>query len=601
MKPRRTRIAVLAAVFATSLVAALSGISAAAATPSPSLSPEHWPAGEYARYLAAQSVKHPNAGHASGKNGAVTVAYNGLAARAGLEALEKGGTAADAAMTTALTQVALTAGAPISYFGIMSLVYYDAKSGRVYTMNAEWNTLRGETDPQSIPGKIDMSSEQALLGSEPSGRTALVGGFMKGVEAVHRRFGRLPFNTLFEPAIYVAEHGMPVNQDLTWFLKLRDADLRRLPATRAIFIKPDGSPYHEGDTFYQRDLAQTLRAVATHGADYMYKGPWAKKLVAAVQADGGKMTLEDLADYDVIWGEPLIANVGAYQIQTMTPPNLGGVGLIEAQNLALASGLAQDGHWSKSGKSLRKALDISQIEFLDYLPDALKKQIYPGVEFSNDSRVTEKHAYDLWARMQAGATAFPWKTADIKHSDDVVVIDRDGNIAALTQSINCVFWGKTAINVDGISIGDPASFQQAQMAKVKPGERLPAPTEQGILFKDGKPVLGFASMGSGLHQRTFQALLNFMDFHMSVREAIDAPDFYLPSTDPKTFALTVLVPAGRFDKKVLDDMGYAYTEVASEAGRLKGEGVWVGISRNPATGALEAASHNGNNSAAFAY
>ena len=583
---------------ALTLALTCSGTLASAAG---SLSPERWPAGEYTRYLEAQGSAHLEAGYASGKNGAVTVAYNALAARAGLEALQQGGNAMDAALTAAVTQVALTAGAPVSYFGILSLVYYDAKTGKVYTMNAEWNTVRGETDPRTIPGKIDMSSEHALLGTEPSGRTALVGGFMKGVEAANRRFGRVPFRSLFEPAIYVADHGMPVTKGLAWFLSLRSQDLKRLPATRAIFTKTDGSDYRLGDTFYQHQLAKTLREVASHGTDYMYKGPWAKKLVAAVQADGGRMTLEDLARYEVIWDEPLVGQFGAHQIYTNPPPNLGGVAVIEAQNLARAAGLVADGHWSKSGPALRKALDVSQAVFLDYLPDEVKRQIYPGLDFSSAARITPEHAEALWRRMQAGATAFRWVPADIHHSDDVVAIDHEGNIAALTHSINCVFWGKTGINIDGVSIGDPAAFQQMQMAKVTPGGRLPAPTEQGILFKDGKPTLGFASMGSGLHQRTFQALLNVTEFGMSVGEAIDAPDFFLPQTDPKTFALTVMVPQGRFETRVLESTGYAYEEVASERERLKGEGVWVGISRDPATGVLEAASHNRSNSAAVAY
>jgi gamma-glutamyltranspeptidase/glutathione hydrolase len=566
-----------------------------------SLSPDGWPKGQYARYLEAQGIIHLEAGYASGRNGAVTVAHNGLAAQAGLEALQHGGNAIDAALTTALTQVALTAGAPVSYFGILSLVYYDAKTGKTYTMNAEWNTVRGETDPSTIPGKIDMSSEAALLGTEPSGRTALVGGFMKGVEAAHRRFGRLPFRSLFEPAIYVADHGVPITGDLAGFLSERTRDLKRLTATRAIFTKPDGSDYRSGDTFYQHQLAGTLRAVASHGADYMYKGPWAKKLVQAVQAEGGRMTLEDLAKYEVSWDEPLVGRFGGYQIYTNPPPNLGGVALIEAQNLARAAGLVKDGHWSKSGPALRKALDVSQTVFLDYLPDELKRQMYPGLDFSSAARLTPAHAEELWRRMQAQASATRRLPADIHHSDDVVAIDHEGNIAALTHSINSVFWGKTAINIDGVSIGDPASFQQMEMAKVTPGGRLPAPTEQGILFKDGKPILGFASMGSGLHHRTFQALFNVTEFGMSVREAVDAPDFFLPQTDPKTSALTVLVPKGRFDTRVLESTGYAYEEVASERERLKGEGVWVGISRDPATGVLEAASHNRSNSAAVAY
>lgn len=584
------------------ILTAFAGLMGAMTLPSTAadLSPARWRA-DYERFLSAQDVTRTEAGHASGTNGAVTVAYNGLAARAGLEALKQGGNAIDAALTAANMQVALTAGAPISYFGILSLVYYDAKSGKVYTMNAEWNTVRGEAEPMTIPGALTMSgSLDALRGGQPSGRTALVGGFTKGVEAAHKRFGRLPFAQLYEPAIYVAEQGMPVTEGLAGYLTFRDADLRRLPATREVFTKADGSSYRQGDLFRQPALARTLRAVAANGADYIYRGPWAKKAIAAIQADGGKMTLEDLAAYDVIWSDPLIANVGRYQIQTNPAPNSGGAALIEAQNLARAAGL-HDQHWSKSGASLRKAIDVAQMVWLDFLPDATRAQLYPGMDFSAQARVSPEHATDLWKRVQTGVTPFRFATPTPRHSDDVVAIDREGNIAAITHSINAVLWGRTAITVDGVSIGDPASFQQAQIAKVGPGKRLPAVTETGILFKDGHAVLGFASMGSGLHQRTLQALLNVTEFGMSVREAIDAPDFFLPRTDPKSMQLTVVVPKGRFERSVLDAMGYDYDEADSEQSRFAGEGIWVGISRDPSTGRLEAASHNRNNSAAVAY
>jgi gamma-glutamyltranspeptidase/glutathione hydrolase len=566
-----------------------------------SLSPDHW-AADYATYLAAQDVDRTTAGVADGAHGAVTVAYNGLAARAGVEALKRGGNAIDAALTAAVTQVALTAGAPISYFGILSLVYYDAATGTVYTMNAEWNTVRAETEPLTIPGSLNMSSEEGLRGTAISGRTALVGGFMKGVGAAHKRFGKLPFPALFDPAIYVAEHGMPVTKHLADKFVFRAEDLRRLPETRAVFTKPDGTFYSHGETFRQPALAGTLRAVATQGVDYMYTGPWARKLVAAVQADGGKMTLEDLAHYDVIWDTPLVGDLGGgYTVSTNRPPNLGGVSLIEAQLLAEASGLTHEAHWSTSAASLRKALDISQMMTLSYLPDATLDQLYPGLDFSTPARLTPAHAAALWQRMQAGAVPYRWKDAAPHHSDDVVAIDSAGNIAAITQSINCVDWGKTAIVVDGITIGDPASYQQAQIARVTPGGRLPAPTETGILFKDGHPLLGFASMGSGLHQRTMQGLLNVTHFGMTVDEAVNAPDFFLSDADLKTGALTVRLPKGRFPPAVLGALGRAYVEYDNANDRFGGEGVWVAISRDPKTGAVRAASHNRGNSAAVAW
>jgi gamma-glutamyltranspeptidase/glutathione hydrolase len=603
---RRTAITALAAGTAMATAATLGGVSSkalAATKGRVNLSPKNWPAGEYARFLKAQGLDRTTAGSAKGRHGAVTVAYGGLAARAGLEALKQGGNAIDAAMTTALAQVTLTMGAPISYFGIMSLVYFDAKSRKTYTMNAEWNTVAGESEPLTIPGAVDFSSTEALQGTgAPSGRTALIGGFMKGVEAAHKRFGKLPFASIFAPAIHIAEEGMPVTEQLEGIFKFRDRDIRRLPETKATLMKADGSAYAEGDIFHQPALARTLRTVAEQGADFMYGGAWGEKLVAAVQADGGKMTIDDLKNYQVIWSDPLIADLrGGYSLQTSPAPNFGGFSIIEAQNLADAAGLCGGEHWTKSPSQLKKALDITQLFGISMFPKDAQAAIYPGIDFSNASRVTKAHAEALWTQIESGKTFTKWKQTTPMHSDDVVAVDAEGNMAAITHSINCVNWGKTGIFVDGISIGDPASFQQGQIARVTPGERLPAPTETGILFKDGVPVVAFASMGAGLHQRTFQGLLNVTCFGMDVEEAINTPDFFMPSTDPTTSETTLVVPEGRFDHELLDATGYAWREMPLSEARLGGEGKWVAISRDPETHELHAASHNRNNSDAVAF
>ncbi len=360
------------------------------------LSPSRWPAAEYDAYMQAQAAVRDHAGAGEGRNGVVTVSYNAFAARAGLEALKQGGSAIDAALTTALAQVALTCGAPISYFGILSLVYYDAVSGQTQTMNAEWNTVAGETDPLTIPGGISFQGDDALRGTVPSGRTALVGGFMKGVEAAHRRFGRLPFARLFDPAIALAEEGFPVTPMLERQFAYRAADFARLAETRATFLKPDGTPYKAGEAFRQPRLAATLRAVAEQGADYMYGGPWGEKLVAAVQADGGHMTLEDLRRYEVAWADPLVGEIGdGYAIHTSPWPNAGGVTLIEAQNLAAVAGLAAGLHWTTSPEALRKAHEITQQFTAAYLPEETLAAIYPGLDLSPAARATPAHAAAL--------------------------------------------------------------------------------------------------------------------------------------------------------------------------------------------------------------
>lgn len=566
------------------------------------LSSARWAPGEREKYIAAQSVDRTSAGAAKGSQGAVTVAYSAYAARAGLEALKQGGNAIDAAMTAALAQVTLTGGAPISFFGIMSLVYFDAKSGAVHTMNAEWNTLKEEAEPATIPGAIAFGSNDALRGTVASGRTALVGGFLKGVEAAHKRFGKLPFANLFDPSIELAEQGFPIDHVLHGALNFRAADLARLPATKEVFFKPDGSLYGKGEIWTQPKLAETLRRVAREGADYFYGGAWGRKLVDAVNADGGKMILADLSEYQVVWADALVADIGrGYSVATNPWPNAGGVALVEAQNLARVAGLPDAPHWTKDGESLRKALDASSTMALVFYPPDLLAQLFPGLDFSPEARVTYEHAEKLWPLLQQEASQSRWKRQTPMHSDDVVAIDAEGNIAAITHSINCVHWGKTCINIDGVSIGDPASYQQALVARTGPGKRLPAPTETGIVFKDGQPVLGFASMGAGLHQRTFQGLLNFTSFGMNVEDAINTADFYFPSIDHTDFTNTVAVPEGRFDPAVLNATGRVWREVPLEEARLGGEGKWVAISRDPKTGLLEAASHNRNNSDAVAY
>jgi gamma-glutamyltranspeptidase/glutathione hydrolase len=334
----------------------------------------------------------------------------------------------------------------------------------------------------------------------------------------------------------------------------------------------------------------------------MYRGLWAERVAAAVQAEGGKMTVEDLAAYEVIWDEPLRAPLGDYEIVTNRPPNNGGVAMIEAYNVALASGMVDDGTWWESADALRKALDSTQLGFINFLPAETLAAVYPGLEITSESRVTPEYAAEMWARMDAGAKLTQWAPApEPRHSDDVVVIDAEGNIAAITHSINAVLWGKTAIVVDGITIGDPASFQQAQIAATQPGGRLASPTETGVLFRDGQAVLGFASMGSGLHQRTFLGLMGVTQYGFTVDEAINAPDFFYPRIDPTTFQTTFRVIEGGFPSEVLDGTGYAYEEVELGQVRFGGEGIWVAISRDPETGELRAASHNRNNSAAVAF
>ncbi|MFC3053259.1 gamma-glutamyltransferase [Kordiimonas pumila] len=570
------------------------------------LKPSNWEQGQFEKFMQIEETKFPGNPEAKGYMGAVTGSYHGLAQRAGLEALKQGGTSVDAALTTAMTQIALGGGAVISYFGIMTMVHYDAATGEVTSMNAGWNTVQNETDPLSIPGGINMASKAGLFAGEASGRSALVGGFMKAVEAAHKRYGKLPFKKLFDPAIMIAEEGIPFNNSLAGYLTPRKEDLSRLPESKAVFTKENGEFYEVGDHFIQPALAKTLKKVATQGSDYMYKGPWGEKLVAAVQADGGKMTMEDLANYEVMWVDPIKTPHSGYTVYANGLPAQGGVHMVEALHLSEAANIAQLGHWSKNPESLRRASALTFNMLFSSIPQPVLEQMYPGIDMSLESRIKPETAQKIWSRMEAGVMPVQYAEQKPSHSDTVVAVDKWGNMTAIVHSINSVVWGKTAIIIDGVSIGDPGAFQKELIAQTGQGKRLPDPTEAGLLFKNGAPVLAFSSMATGLHQQTFQSLVNVMDFGMTPKEALDAPAFFLPrpvggdaekGIPPKWM---VRVMDGEFDDTILEATGLPIEKIKPEDRRYI-QGLWVGIARDPKTGEIKAASHPYTNGQAVAY
>jgi gamma-glutamyltranspeptidase/glutathione hydrolase len=176
---------------------------------------------------------------------------------AGMKILEEGGTAMDAALSVALSEIAETGGKYISYAGAMEFVYYEGKTGKLYNLNAGFNTIQNETEPLTIPA-VSYNMVDTLQNIS-DGRAILVPGFMKGVEEAHRKFGKVPFQKLFENAIEIAEKGTVWdNDDNANFLRWKKV-LTYYPETKKIFVKPDGSFYRVGETFHQPELAKTLK------------------------------------------------------------------------------------------------------------------------------------------------------------------------------------------------------------------------------------------------------------------------------------------------------------------------------------------------------
>ncbi len=549
------------------LLFALIAFATVAVVSAADLSPAKWPEEERVRIESLEQQPYPPATKlVEGQSGLVSATISPIAIRAGIEVLKQGGSAADAAATVALTQVTTALGSYVSYAGMMQLTYYEAKTGKVYSMNAGWNSYLGETDPKTIPTAAELDAEQ--------GRKTLVPGFMAGIESMHRRFGKLPFADLFAPAIWYSESGITITRPLEHFFSSRQKFLIRTPEGRA-FIRQAGSPLPSfGARFAQPELAATLRAVAQHGAQYMYTGEWGEKFVAAVQREGGKATLDDMKRYQPIWEEPLSTGFAGHTIYGPGPSTQGGYDVLEALNLIEELKIDQrNPYWKDPDvfQDLSRVLELVAIGpyIHSYVADnALKTN---GLHLSLQDRATKPYA-------KAVIPFIKWlfntakKTPANNHSDAIVVIDRWGNVAALTHTINTVLWGTTGMVVGGVPLSDAACLQQQKLETLAPGARVPNEIAPIIAMTDGKPCLAISSIGSALLPETVRILLGSFGNHLDALSIVAAPPLLLNFDYAKRDM--VQVPEGKYDQDFLTHLGTAGFTVQKkpmqEVGGIKG-------------------------------
>lgn len=415
------------------------------------LSPDFWSPQDQARIeRLSASPFPPQTRLVSARSELVSATLSPAAAHAGMEALRRGGTAADAAVATALTQVATDLGAVVSYAGVAELLYYDAQSGSVSVMDAGWNAYAGETSPQTIPS-IDLAAmgvQSPPPTSAEQGRKTLVPGFMAGMEAIHSRFGKLPFAVLFQPAIWYAENGVQVDRLHAGYFKGQARYLARTAAGRAFLSQAGRELPLAGDRFIQPDLARTLRAVAAGGAQVMYGGDWGRAYVAAVRAEGGKATIEDMQAYRPLWTAPLRTQFAGAVVYGPDAANSSACQILEALNL-LQHQPDATAPYSRDAASFRAyAQTLRFALYAHHDPAVGAAERSAGLGSDCAARLSPQYGRAI-APMIAKLIDRPMVQSAGSHSASVVVVDRFGNVAALVHSINAVTWGDTGIVVGG--------------------------------------------------------------------------------------------------------------------------------------------------------
>lgn len=457
-----------------------------------------------------------------------------LASQAGAQILAEGGSAADAAIAANAT-LGVVEPMMNGMGGDLFAIEYNAKSGAISGLNSSgWS-----------PEKLT----PALLKSKGYTRMANTGiyavtvpGAVRGWQALHEKYGKLPWKDLFQPAIYYAEHGYPVTE---WISEKWAAQKRKLARDvngRQVFLVNGDTP-QVGQVFRNPAYAAALRLVAAQGPDAFYKGPIAQAILATSNRLGGVMTAEDLADYQPEWVTPISTDYHGWKVYEL-PPNTQGFGALEMLNIFAQYPL---GAWGFADpRSFYVETEAQKLAYAD-----LRK-------FDGDPKFSKIPIAGLisvgYAQQRAQSIQMDHAGCDAPAGDparfqaDTIymsAIDADGNIVSLIQSLYDEFGSGVVVDHYGIMLQDRGALfvltpgHPDELA----GHKRPFHTLIPGFMEKGDLHIGFGIMG-GLNQAQAHAqyVSDIVDHGMNIQAAMEAPRFTNRSFGGCTFQMENRIP-----------------------------------------------------------
>ncbi len=448
--------------------------------------------------------------------GGIVATSQTLASQAGAQVLARGGSAMDAAIAANAT-LGVVEPESCGMGGDLFAIYWDAKSGKLTAINASGWAATGQT--------IEFLKSQGAKEMPQEGiQSVTVPGCVDGWARLHKRFGRLPWKDLFQPAIYYAEHGYPVTEMIgaAWTEKEVLEKLAKDENARRVLL-PDGHAPQVGEMFHNPLMAAAYKLLAAQGAAAFYRGPIAKALLKTSQRLGGKMTAADLADFESEWVEPLASDYHGWKVYEL-PPNGQGVAALEMLNILSLFPL--------SGYSPRGVLELhTQIEAQKLAYQDLDRYV-ADMRFSKvpvEGMISMEYARER-ARLidpdKARCDVAPGDPAKI-HGDTIYlsVVDREGNIVSLIQSLYQHFGSGVVVDDYGFALqnrGGLFKLDPAHPDALAPRKR-PFHTIIPAFMEKGDVHIGFGIMG-GLNQAQAHAqfVSNLVDHGMSIQLALEA-------------------------------------------------------------------------------
>ena len=471
----------------------------------------------------AQTVVAPNG---------LVVAQEERAARIGIEFLDRGGNAVDAAVAVGFA-MAVTYPRAGNIGGGGFMVIHLARDDRNLAIDYRETAPAAASETMFLDAQGNADPEK----SRDSALSVGVPGTVAGLALAHEKYGSGKFTLaeLIAPAIDLAEKGFQVEDDLADSLPQARERLKRWPATIAIFFNGD-QPMQEGERLIQLDLADTLRAIAKDGPDAFYRGRTAAQIAGAVSKAGGIMSKDDLANYHPIERAVVRGSYRGYDIISAPPPSSGGVHLIEMLNILEGYDLARLGR----EESLHDMIEAMKRAYADRAvfmgdPDSVKIPV--------DGLTSKAYAKSLRAnigpRSTPPADIRPGTAAEFegRNTTHFSVIDRDGNAVSNTYTLNFSYGLGLVAEGTGVLLNNELDDFTSKPGTANayglvgynanlpgPGRRPLSSMTPTIVLKDGKPFLITGSPGgSRIISAVLQVIVNAIDFKMPIGQAVSAP------------------------------------------------------------------------------
>ena len=437
-----------------------------------------------------------------------------LATQVALDILKKGGTAIDAAIAANAT-LGLMEPTGNGVGGDLFAIVWDAETEQLYGLNASGRSPLSLTREYFLENEIESIPAYGPL-------PVSVPGCVDGWFELHGKFGKLPMTEILQPAIDYAREGFPVSELIAFYLRGSARRFKSWPNFADTYM-PGGKAPAKGDVFANPRLAATLEKIAEGGRDAFYKGEIAEKIAAHMQEVDGFITLEDLAQHQSEWVEPVSTNYRGYDVWEL-PPNGQGIAALQMLNIMEPYDIASMGFGSE--EYIHLLTEAKKLAFED------RAKFYADPAF-NDIPVAEliskEYAEERRKLFHENRAARSYEPGKLKDGDTIylTVADEDGNMVSFIQS-NFRGMGSGVVPGDlGFMLqdrGELFTLAEGHFNVYEPGKRPFHTIIPAFITKDGKPWVSFGVMGGAMQpQGHVQIVVNLIDFGMNLQEAGDAP------------------------------------------------------------------------------